>query len=157
METLTATVIINLLFSGLKIVGTEALKESGKELGKGVVGGITHVFTLIREKLQAAGTEGLLTRAEKQPTDEKTLSKLADELQTQIDEDKAFSDKLQQLIKEVVAKEPSLGTILTNIKVQGSIRAKDISQESSGSGTQKILTDLDVGGDIEVGNLTQKN
>ena len=157
METLTATVIINLLFSGLKIVGTEALKESGKELGKGVVGGITHVFTLIREKLQAAGTEGLLARAEKQPTDEKTLGKLADELQTQIDEDNEFSDKLQQLIKEVVASDPSLQTILKNIKVQGSLKAGDVFQESSRSGTQEILTDAEVGGDIGLGNLTQKN
>ncbi|MDX2256453.1 MAG: hypothetical protein NW214_13145 [Pseudanabaenaceae cyanobacterium bins.39] len=66
METLTATAIVTLLFS-------EAIKESGKAVGKGVVEGVTHVFTLIREKLQAAGTEGLLTRAEKQPTDEKTL------------------------------------------------------------------------------------
>ncbi|MEA5476320.1 hypothetical protein VB774_01690 [Pseudanabaena galeata UHCC 0370] len=147
---MTATAIVTLLFS-------EAIKEGGKALGKSVVGGITHVFTLIREKLQAAGTEGLLTRAEKQPTDEKTLGKLADELQTQIDEDNDFSEKLQQLIKEVVASEPSLQTILTNIKVQGSIKAKDISQELSGSGTQKILTDLEVGEDIEVGDLNQKN
>ena len=149
METLTATAIVTLLFS-------EAIKEGGKAVGKGVVGGITHVFTLIREKLQAAGTEGLLTRAEKQPTDEKTLGKLADELQTQIDEDNEFSEKLQQLIKEVVASEPSLQAILTNMKVQGSIKAKDISQELSGSGTQKILTDVEVGGDIDLGDVTQK-
>ncbi len=150
METLTATAIVTLLFS-------EAIKESGKAVGKGVVGGITHVFTLIREKLQAAGTEGLLTRAEKQPTDEKTLVKLADELQTQIDEDKEFSGKLHQLIKEVVASEPSLQTILKKIKVQGSLKAGDISQESSRFGTQEILTDVEVGGDIDLGNLTQKN
>ena len=149
METLTVTAIVTLLFS-------EAIKEGGKAVGKGVVGGITHVFTLIREKLHAAGTEGLLTRAEKQPTDEKTLVKLADELQTQIDEDNEFSEKLQQLIKEVVASEPSLQAILTNMKVQGSIKAKDISQELSGSGTQKILTDVEVGGDIDLGDLTQK-
>ena len=150
METLTATAIVTLLFS-------EAIKEGGKALGKGVVGGITHVFTLVREKLQAAGTEGLLTRAEKQPTDEKTLVKLADELQTQIDEDNEFSDKLQQLIKEIVASEPSLQTILKNIKVHGSLKAGDISQDSSRSGTQEILTDVEVGGDIDLGNLTQKN
>lgn len=150
METLTATAIVTLLFS-------EAIKEGGKALGKGVVGGITHVFTLIREKLQAAGTEGLLTRAEKQPTDEKNLGKLADELQTQIDEDNEFSEKLQQLIKEVVSGEPSLQTILKNIKVQGSLKAGDISQESSRFGTQEILTDVEVGGDIDLGNLTQKN
>ncbi|MDX2255823.1 MAG: hypothetical protein NW214_09930 [Pseudanabaenaceae cyanobacterium bins.39] len=78
-------------------------------------------------------------------------------MQTQIDEDNEFSEKLQQLIKEVVASEPSLQTILKNIKVQGSLKAGDISQDSSRFGTQEILTDVEVGGDIDLGNLTQKN
>ena len=150
MEPLTATAIVTLLFS-------EAIKEGGKAIGKAVVGGVTDIFILIRQKLQNAGTEGLLIRAEKQPTDEKSLGKLADELQTQLDEDKEFSDKLQQLINEVVASEPSLQTILKNIKVQGNLKAEDISQESSYAGTQEVLTDVEVGGDINLGNLIQKN
>jgi len=149
MEPLTATAIVTLLFS-------EAIKEGGKAIGKAVVGGVTDIFILIRQKLQNAGTEGLLIRAEKQPTDEKSLGKLADELQTQLDEDKEFSEKLQGLIKEVVANEPSLQSVLKGIRVKGSLKAQDISQESSRSGTQEILTDVEVGGDIDLGNLTQK-
>ena len=150
MEPLTATAIVTLLFS-------EAIKEGGKAIGNAVVGGVASIFTFIRQKLQDAGTEGLLTRAEKQPTDEKSLGKLADELQTQLDEDKEFSEKLQGLIKEVVANEPSLQSVLKGIRVKGSLKAQDISQESSRSGTQEILTDVEVGGDIDLGNLTQKN
>jgi len=150
MEPLTATAIVTLLFS-------EAIKEGGKAIGNAVVVGVASIFILIRQKLQDSGTEGLLARAEKQPTDEKSLGKLADELQTQLDEDKEFSEKLQGLIKEVVANEPSLQLVLKGNRVKGSLKAKDISQESSRSGTQEILTDVEVGGDIDLGNLTQKN
>ena len=150
MEPLTATAIVTLLFS-------EAIKEGGKAIGNAIVVGVASIFTLIRQKLQDSGTEGLLARAEKQPTDEKSLGKLADELQTQLDEDKEFSEKLQGLIKEVVANEPSLQLVLKGNRVKGSLKAKDISQESSRSGTQEILTDVEVGGDIDLGNLTQKN
>ncbi|MHC5732546.1 MAG: hypothetical protein ACYTXY_52530, partial [Nostoc sp.] len=58
--TLTATAIATLIFS-------EALKEGGKALGKGISEKVAQLLSAIREKFQTAGTEGLLTRAQENP------------------------------------------------------------------------------------------
>ena len=50
-EPLTAAVIVSLFFS-------EALKEGGKGLGKGVVDTFTKLVNTIREKFKVEGMEG---------------------------------------------------------------------------------------------------
>ena len=58
MELVTlATIITKLIFS-------EALKEGGKTLGKGVSEQVARLVTAIREKFKAVGTEGILTRVQ---------------------------------------------------------------------------------------------
>lgn len=61
-STLTAATIATLFFS-------EALKEDGKSLGAGVSKVVTQLMTTVRDKFKLTGTEGLLARAEKQPTE----------------------------------------------------------------------------------------
>ncbi|MGI8504977.1 MAG: hypothetical protein ACR2LR_28205 [Hassallia sp.] len=90
VEPLTAAVIVSLFFS-------EAIKEGGKTLTKGVAETFAQLVNTIREKFKAEGTEGLLTRAENQPT-EANKTKLQDELQTQIDADEAFAQKLKRTL-----------------------------------------------------------
>ncbi len=92
VEPLTAAVIVSLFFS-------EAIKEGGKALGKGAADTFTLLINTIREKFKAEGTEGLLTRAQNQPT-EVNKTKLQDELQTQIDTDEAFAQKPNHCIKK---------------------------------------------------------
>ena len=59
---LTAATISTLFFF-------EALKEGGKSLGAGISKLVTQLTTTIRDKFKLVGTEGLLARAEKQPTE----------------------------------------------------------------------------------------
>jgi hypothetical protein len=95
----------------------EAFKEGGKSLGKGSSEKITRLFKVIREKLKLAGTEVLLTRVEKQPT-EPTVATLEAELVTQMSEDKIFAQKLAELVKQLQDIK-SLTTSCVKIQQQG--------------------------------------
>ncbi|WP_052149891.1 tetratricopeptide repeat protein [Aphanizomenon flos-aquae] len=77
---------------------SEALKEGGKALAKGVADTFAKLVSTTREKLKAEGMEGLLIRAEKDPN-EQNKTKLQDELQS---EDNYY--QLHQLIREFLKK-----------------------------------------------------
>ncbi len=120
MEPITATVLISLLFS-------EAVKKSGKALGKGAAETFTKLVETIKEKLKTEGTEGLLTRVQNQPT-ETNKNKLKDELQTQIDGDSKFSQKLKKLVEELKKQAPTVQTMLSKIELSGNLKAGDLTQ-----------------------------
>ncbi|MBD2616312.1 hypothetical protein H6G94_34615 [Nostoc punctiforme FACHB-252] len=150
VEPLTAAVIVSLFFS-------EALKEGGKTLGKSAVDTFTQLVNTIREKFKAEGTEGLLTRAQNQPT-EANKAKLQDELQTQIDADSAFANQLKELVQKIQAQDEKVRQIvLSEIELSGDLKAKDISQKATrgGSVEQEILKDVKAQ-NIELRNLTQE-
>ncbi len=149
MEPITATVLISLLFS-------EAVKESGKALGKGAAETFTKLINTIKEKLKTEGTEGLLTRVQNQPT-EANKNQLKDELQTQIDGDSKFSQELKQLVEELKKQAPTVQTMLSNLELSGNLKAGDATQEATpgGSVEQKMVTDIKADS-IELGNLNQK-
>jgi hypothetical protein len=99
------------------LILSEAFKEGGKSLGKSASEKITQVFNVIREKLKLAGTEVLLARVEKQPT-EPTVAILEAELVTQMSEDEVFAQKLAELVKQLQdIKSPT--TSCVNIQQQG--------------------------------------
>jgi hypothetical protein len=79
---------------------SEASKEVGKALGKGASDKVAQLIAAIREKFRAAGTEGLLTRAETQPT-KRNIEIVEGELVTQMDEDKAFANQLRELVQQL--------------------------------------------------------
>lgn len=150
VEPLTAAVIVSLFFS-------EAIKEGGKALGKGAADTFTLLINTIREKLKAEGTEGLLTRAQNQPT-EVNKTKLKDELQTQIDADEAFAHKLKELVEQLQAQDETVRqVVLSGIELTGDLKAKDIRQKATGSGPvdQEAVTNVKAT-NIELGNLTQE-
>jgi ABC-type phosphate transport system auxiliary subunit len=150
VEPLTAAVIVSLFFS-------EAIKEGGKALGKGAADTFTLIINTIREKFKAEGTEGLLTRAQNQPT-EANKAKLQDELQTQIDADEAFAQKLKELVVQLQAQNEKIRqVVLSEIEVSDALRAKDITQKAThdGSVEQEMLKGVKAK-NIDVGNLNQE-
>lgn len=150
VEPLTAAVIISLFFS-------EAVKEGGKALGKGVADKFTELVNAIREKLRAEGTEGLLTRAENQPT-EINKAKLQEELQAQIDADEGFAHKLKEIVEQLQAQDERVRqVVLSEIELSGDLKAKDISQKATqGSSVEQEMLKGVKAQNIDVGNLNQE-
>lgn len=150
VESLTAAGIVSLFFS-------EAIKEGGKTLSKGVTDKFTELVDAIREKLRAEGTEGLLTRAQNKPI-EANKAKLQDELQTQMDADQGFAQKLKEIVEQLQAQNEKVRQIvLSEIELTGDLKAKDISQKATqeGSVEQDILKGVKAQ-NIDVGNLNQE-
>jgi hypothetical protein len=152
MEAITAiaTTITTLIFS-------EALKEGGKALGKSASDKIAQLVTTIRQRFKESGTEGLLTRAEKQPT-ESNIAIVEAELITQMSNDEVFVRHLEELLKQL----EQVG-VTRQIMVSG-IRAKtlevegDMTQKANKNGTQVMGADLKIDGDVKfVGNLSQQS
>lgn len=150
VEPLTAAVIVSLFFS-------EAIKEGGKTLGKGVADKFTELVNTIREKFKAEGVEGLLTRAQNQPT-EANKTKLQDELQTQMYADEAFTHKLKELVQQLQAQDERIRqVVLSEIELTGDLKAKDISQKATqdGSVEQEMVKGVKAT-NIDLGNLNQE-
>ena len=149
-EPLTAAVIVSLFFS-------EAIKEGGKALTKGVTDTFAQLVNTIREKFRAEGMEGLLKRAENDPT-EKNKEKLQDELQTQMDADEAFTNKLKELVQQLQAQDESIRqVVLSEIELTGDLEAKDIKQKATrdGSVEQEMVKGVKAT-NIDLGNLNQE-
>ena len=138
------------------LILSEAFKESGKSLGKGASEKITQLFKVIREKLKLAGTEVLLARVEKQPT-EPTVAILEAELVTQMTEDKIFAKKLKELIQEIDLANLTRQIAITDIKAS-KLEVGDVVQKSEKSGSleQVVASNLEISGDIKFGNLRQE-
>ncbi len=150
VEPLTAAVIVSLFFS-------EAIKEGGKALGKGVTDKFTELVNAIREKLRAEGTEVLLTRAQNQPI-EANKTKLQDELQTQMDADQGFAHKLKEIVEQLQAQDERIRqVVLSEIELSGDLKAKDISQKATrGRSVEQEMLKGVKAQNIDVGNLNQE-
>ncbi|MEA5568187.1 hypothetical protein [Anabaena sp. UHCC 0399] len=148
--TLTAAAVVSLVFS-------EALKEGGKALGKGVSEQFGQLLSAIRQKFQAAGTEGILKRAEENPT-EKNQAKFQDELETQMEEDTDFANKLQTLMKSLQANETINQIVLKGVKVKGKAKIGDIDLTATREGAvnQEAVVDAEFGDDLDLGNVNMK-
>ncbi|MBC6431653.1 hypothetical protein FM036_12945 [Nostoc sp. HG1] len=150
VEPLTAAVIVSLFFS-------EAIKESGKALGKSAVDTFTLLIETIREKFREQETEGLLKRAENDPTKE-NKAKLQEELQTQMNADKAFANKLKELVQQLQAQNENIRqVVLSNINLEDGLTAQNITQEAKGHGSveQEMLKGV-TAKSINLSNLSQK-
>ncbi|MCL6750994.1 hypothetical protein KBT16_08390 [Nostoc sp. CCCryo 231-06] len=148
--TLTATGIATLIFS-------EAFKEGGKALGKGVSEKVAQLLNAIREKFQAAGTEGLLTRAQENPI-EKNTSRFQGELETQMEEDEAFANRLQELMTQLKSNETINQIVLKGVEVKGKAKVGDIDLTATrdGSVNQEAVVDSQFGDDLDLGNVNIK-
>ena len=137
---------------------SEAIKEGGKFAVKGVADTFTRLVSTIRQKLTTEGMEGLLIRAEKDPN-EKNKLQLQDELQEYINADEIFANQLKLLVEELKTQDPKIRqVILSGIELTGDLQAQNITQktsESGGSVDQEMLTNIKAN-NIIIGDLTQE-
>jgi hypothetical protein len=148
--TLTAATIATLFFS-------EAAKESGKSLGAGASKMMGQLITAVRNKFKIAGTEGLLTRAEKQPT-EANVNLVQAELAAQLEEDAGFAAELKDLLTQLEAAGVVRQVMASGIEVSGNLEAEDMSQKASRGSVveQEMLTDVKAQ-NIKLGHLSQES
>lgn len=149
-EPLTAAVIVSLFFS-------EAIKEGGKALTKGVTDTFAQLVNTIREKFKTSGTSGLLKRAENDPTD-LNKEKVVDELQVQMDTDGVFAQKLNELVQQLQVQDERIRqVVLSEIELTGDLKAEDISQKAkrAGSVEQEMVKGVKAQ-NIDLGNLNQE-
>ncbi|MEH2379541.1 MAG: hypothetical protein V7K27_11770 [Nostoc sp.] len=150
VEPLTAAVIVSLFFS-------EAIKEGGKALGKSAADTFAQLVNTIQEKFKAHSVDGILTLVQNQPT-EPNKAIFQSVLQTQIDADEAFAQKLKELVEQLQAQDEKVRqVILSEIELTGDLKAKDISQKAArdGSVSQEMLKGVKAT-NIDVGNLNQE-
>ncbi|MBE9208628.1 hypothetical protein IQ244_19215 [Nostoc sp. LEGE 06077] len=150
VEPLTAAVIVTLFFS-------EAIKESGKALGKGAADTFTKLVDTIREKFQANSIDGILTQAQNQPTDtNKTI--LQSVLQTQMDADAEFANKLKALVEQLKSQDATIRqVVLSDIALTEGVTVKDLTQKVAGDGSVEQVNVKGVTAkNIDVSNLNQQ-
>jgi hypothetical protein len=137
----------------------EAIKKIGENIGDiGFNSGVELIkktYEMVRSKLKSTYTEGLLVRVEEKPT-ESNIQLLQAELVSQMVNDRVFADRLEELIKQIQAEVPSLQVVLDEVKVTGNIELGNVEQISEVKGANQILgRNLDVGGDLKFGDVTQ--
>jgi len=149
--TITATAIITLIFS-------EALKESGKALGKAASEQVNQLWNLLKKKFQQAGVEGLLTLAENEPTDQ-NKQMVQTILQNQMQSDEEFASELETLVEQLRSDSIIEQVFFRGVRVHGSAEVGDVEQETNRTGSvrQEAMVDVEVGNDLKIGNIKQKN
>jgi hypothetical protein len=138
----------------------EASKKIGEMIGEAAIEKSGETVQLVRktvqEKLQGAGTSGLLKRAEEKPT-EQNIQVLEGELVSQMEEDQGFAAQLQALIQQIQAKSPSLQVVLDTVRIKGSAEIGNIEQVSEGGAVEQVVgRNLGIGGDLKTGDVTQR-
>lgn len=143
MEPITAlaSIVIAIVFTG----AFEALGQDLKD----------RLMTAIRRKFKASGTEELLMLT-KSKLSESNISILEAELIAQMARDNFFANELEKLINESDSSKKIYHAILKNIRANN-LTTEDIVQKATGASIdQTIGCDLDINGDIRLGNLTQE-
>ncbi|MGH8001188.1 MAG: hypothetical protein ACREPR_17600 [Brasilonema sp.] len=129
VEPLTAAVVVSLFFS-------EAIKEGGKNFGKGVTETFTKLADTIRKKFKEAKLEGVLIEAENDPTEENKAD-FQNKLQKQIDSDEKFANQLKELVEQLKEKdERVIQEILSGNKATY-IEARNLKQTAKGDSRVK--------------------
>ena len=148
--TLTAGAIATLIFS-------KALEKGGEKLGETISDKIGQLLNFISEKFQKEGVYGKLTKAQEDPSD-KNKSRFERELVEQMEDDRAFAQKLKALMDELKSDEKVNQILLKNLKVKGSADIEEIEQEATGEGgvNQEAVVDVEVGGNLKIGKAKQR-
>jgi hypothetical protein len=149
MEPTTLAVAVATLFF------SEALKEGGKKLGQGVSDLAATLVKTVRGKFKDSGTEGVLTRAEHDPT-EKNVGRVQDELAAQLEDDERYAAQLHDLVNQLKAAGVVRQVMASGLEVD-TLEAGAMTQTASG-GTdveQQMLTDVQAK-NIKTGDMTQK-
>lgn len=150
MEPITTTMIATLILS-------KAAEEGGKKLGEAVSSKIGQLFNVIREKFKAEGVEGKLTKAQEEPSD-KSQSRFEQELENQMEDDNEFANKLKALVEELRSDDQITQVFFKGIKVKQDAKVGNVEQEATrgGSVTQEAVTDVEVVGNLTIGDVKQR-
>jgi len=102
--------------------------------------------------------EGLLTLAETQPSEANT-SLVQAALVSQMEGDGEFATQLQELLSQLQAAGVVRQVMASGIEVAGDLELGDMSQKASrgGSVDQEMLTNVKVAQNIQLGNLSQES
>lgn len=136
---------------------SEAVKTGGKAFGEEASKAVSQLIAAVRNKFSKAGTAGLLTRSENNPT-EANVNLVEAELVVHLHEDQEFADLLQSLIEKLKSVEAVRQIMLSDIETTEGIKAEGLSQQASRNGAveQEMLTNVKAKA-IEVKNLTQSS
>jgi len=158
IETLTAaiatavtTVILPKMAEGAyQKLGEKAL-EKGGEL-------IKTTRQTVEKKLQESGIFKLLEKAITKPT-EANRQVLEAVIVSQMEEDEAFAQRLQELVEQLKPELPELQSILDNALIRGGLEMEgiDIKNEGKPTGKQVIGRNLKVGKNAKFGKISIHN
>jgi hypothetical protein len=163
MEPLTAiaaTITTLICSEAAKEFGKDVLKDGAKETAKAAYAKLKTLLSAIQKKFQTEGVEGILKKAQDNPSDPKVQTKLQTELADQMESDRPFAEQLQALIAELEQTPEIKQVLLKGIRVQGNATIGDVEQISdraTGSVHQEALVDVEVGGDLHLGTVKQKS
>ncbi len=148
--TLTAGTIASLIFS-------KALEKGGEQLGEAVSDKIGQLLKVIREKFKSKGMEGILTQAQDNPI-ETNKSVFKTVLETQMEDDEAFAQKLKALMDELKSDEQVNQIFFKGVNVKGGAEIGDVEQTTTpgASVRQEAVTEVEVGGDLKIGHVKQR-
>jgi hypothetical protein len=140
-----AVAVATLLFS-------EALKEGGKALGKSASEVAAKLIATVHGKFKASGTEGVLTRAENDPT-QQHIDAVQDELSTQMEDDEGYAAQLQDLVHGVVRQEMAI-----DLEEVETLEAQSLSQTAAGrvDVVQRMLKGVKKVKNIKIGEMKQE-
>jgi hypothetical protein len=135
---------------------SEAVKEAGKGFGKAASEKAGQLTELVRAKFSKEGTEGLIVRAEQQPTD-KNVEKVTDELTTLLQQDSEFEGQVHTLLRELELAGLTRQMMLSNAQFKGNLEVGDLNQtkEPGTPGDQIMASGITVEEDATLGNMTQ--
>lgn len=76
---------------------------------------------------------------------------------TQMKVDPHLTAQLQDLINQIQAQNPTLQIVLDTVRIRGNVELGNIEQMSETASTEQIIgRNLGVGGDLKIGDITQK-
>ena len=138
----------------------KALEKVGEKVGEAALAqsgaAIQATRKAVQEKMNATQTAGVLMIAEAEPT-ETNLKLLETVLLTQMRQDQLFAEQLQALNQQIQAQSPGLQAVLDTVRVRGNVEVGNVEQVSETGGTEQIVGhNLGVGGDLKIGDITQK-
>ncbi|PZU92225.1 MAG: Fis family transcriptional regulator [Leptolyngbya sp.] len=138
----------------------KALEKVGEKVGEAALAkssaAIQATRKAVQDKLNATQTAGVLTIAEAEPTDT-NLKLLETILLTQMRQDQQFAEQLRALNQQIQAQTPGLQTVLDTVRVRGNVEVGNVEQVSETGVTEQIVgRNLGVGGNLTIGDITQK-
>ncbi len=164
METLTAAAVATLLLTKMIEKVGEKMGEKLPELGSKAIEQIRKLKQVLWRK--APETASAIERVTYQPElmeqqpEEFGIEALTAKMESATKQDAEIAEVVDALAAEVLPQIPSKVVQVMAVGIKGkSLTAKDLIQEAASGSTdvnQQMLKDVEVEGDINLGNLTQK-